>query len=263
MSSFLYGDFTDRSVRDLHPTVSYQINQKTTGSINASYQSVSFPNPGTTGLIDFAFNSVSATLQRTLTERQSISVSTFRSEFEANDVQTKTTTLGVGLGYSYQYSPTLSGTVSGSLRTSELESQRLPQATRENGFTANASVAKSYERGEVTTTISRDLSPTSSGFLIQRDELAFRWKHKFRDYVTGILEMRYEEDSSLGSSSTSEDQQRLRLAARLRLRLARDWNLVGAYRLLRRERDSRPDPAKSNAVWLAIHYRPIRQPLGW
>jgi hypothetical protein len=184
-----------------------------------------------------------------------VSAVVFGSTFEADSVRSETTTFGAGGGYSFQYSPTLSASFSGSLRTSELESPALAKTRRENGFTATLTVERLYEVGSVEGSLQRDLTPTASGFLVQRDQAEVRWRHHWQTRLVSRVGFGYVEDQSLGELSRSEDQRRYRLLAELSYRLTEEWSITGAFRRVIREVDTRSDSAISNAVWIALSWR--------
>jgi hypothetical protein len=245
------------------PTAAYQLNPRTVLTANANTQKTYFPKSGSTSLVGFNFCSATLGARYSLTERLTLSPNGLVSRFRAPDVNASTDTVGIGLGAEYQHSPTLFASLSGSVRTSKLESRSLTKPLRDASYTALVSVNKRYGRGDITASVTRSSSPTSSGFLIQRQSLSLEWEHRFWEHLIGTLDASYDEDTSLGQLSTSEDQRHARISAQLRFLVTREWALIGGYRYVERNRDNQASPAKSNAMSITLQYRPLRSLLNW
>ncbi|MEM7255577.1 MAG: hypothetical protein AAF493_29610, partial [Pseudomonadota bacterium] len=210
--------------------------------------------------VESEFQNASVDVQHALTPQLTAQGVIFGSRFESES-DNKTTTIGVGLGADYAFSEQMTGSVFAAYRVS-----RISPATQDSetvdGLSARASLERKYERGSFQGGVSRELTPSGSGFVITTDVADFRWRHRWRERFTSSFRVELVQTEGLGNSATLEDRTRSVAEVWLTYRLLPEWYLDTVARYVRQDRENGID-ADAAAFWVGIRYRGFDRSLGW
>ncbi len=83
-------------------------------------------------------------------------------------------------------------------------------------------------------------------------------RHRFSERLTFLFDtvvFRNETNNNSFNRINDEERTYLSVDPRLRWRLTRWWDIIGAYRYRYQKYDERDDSASSNAVFLTVSYR--------
>ena len=249
---------TRRTSFELSPQFDHRFDARTTGSASFTYTDVAFDKGLRAGLADYRYPVFALGLSHSLTERDDASVSAYVARFEAPQFDSQSDTAGVTLALEHRFSDTLDGHAGVGVSVSRLKPSPATDRpdTTKRSLLFSFSLRKRLERTQFEANLSRAVSPTADGQLVQRDELNVSVRHRFFEKLTGDAELGYLENSGLSRTSSRSDWKARRLELALRYRLSEIWRLDGVYRYRYRSNSvSRtPGVAQSNAFLVNLVY---------
>jgi hypothetical protein len=247
---------TRRTSYEFSPQIIHRFDARTTGNASFTYTDVTYDKGLDVGLVDYRYPVLALAFSHSLTERDDVSVSAYAARFEAPQLNSRADTTGVILRLNHRFSDTLEGYVGvgGSYTRLKPPPAASRPDTNERGLLFSLGLRKQLERTRFEANLSRTLSPTADGQLVQRDELKVSLGHRFFEKLTGDAVLRYLENSGLSGASTVSDRKVRRLDLTLRYRLSETWRLDGVYRFRSRHVLRNPDTAQSNAFLAYLVY---------
>jgi hypothetical protein len=252
-----------------------------TDQLRVSYlfQDTSYQDAARLGLSSFRYHRGSLTYQHDLSARLQVFAVPSYSVFDVSATGFQSRTAGLRLGVTRVFSPTLSATVSvGGRRTKSSGVQlvpqfiwvlfngqlfRIPNGTRpipfssiNTGVTADASFTKRFERGALTGSFTRALTPNGLGTEVETNALDLALNRPLTRRLVGNLSLNLLRTRSAGVAvSNSVDRDYARLSPSLRWKWTRQAaiDLSYAYTWTRLQPNGRV--ARENVIYLTLSYR--------
>jgi hypothetical protein len=259
----------------INPSWSRSLTEKTLVKVDYSDSVVNYEDTSGTGLIDYRDQTVTATLQHSLSKRTVLNLAAYYDRFETDPENTEAKVYGIQAGVNHQFSETLGGELTlGVYQTeSTIASQALVctgpvlfgicfgQVTRvtlgreesSSGYTVSAGLEKRSETSVVSGRLSRDIKPTGVGSLVETDTLSVTWAkdlsptHK-ASVVASTYRSRY-----IGDTVTSSDSRYYTIGPTLSWRMTERWTLDAGYSYSRVEYETSED-ATANTAYLMLSY---------
>ncbi len=260
------------------PSLTWQVTP--TDLLRASYlfQDTSYQDAARLGLSSFRYHRGSLTYQHDLSARLQVFAIPSYSVFNVSATGFQSWTAGLRLGVTRVFSPTLSATVSvGGRRTKSSGVQRVTQFTPKflngqwwwvpntrlipfssinTGVTADASFTKRLERGALTGSFTRALTPNGLGTEVETNALDLALNRPLTRRLVGNLSLNLLRTRSAGVAvSNSVDRDYARLSPSLRWKWTRQAaiDLSYAYTWTRLQPNGRV--ARENVIYLTLSYR--------
>lgn len=250
-------------------------------SARAAYSDVSFDRR-TSGRLPYDYKSGSLTYERTITSKWAAGIlfdaSRFESEARETNVRNTSDTVGFSGFANYAFTPTVTGSVYGGSRATDIEIDRKPipgfgicfapgigvvscnEKTDGQNFVGTASLSKKAERTNYELSINRSISPNSNGAETLRDTIDVIAEHQFTRRLTGRVGILYftQEDAA-----DLTERKRDYVSARFDLswRMTEYWSIRGAYRYVNDKDDTSitganiNEDATNNYFYVGVRYR--------
>lgn len=127
----------------------------------------------------------------------------------------------------------------------------------QRGNVYNINYAYENELSRIEFTAGQDRTSESTGGLVERTFLEFHYRHKLTELLTfGIVADAEDRKDDINTSVvSSNDRKRYSVTPSIEYQISRSWYVSGRYRFLKRDIDSAPDAAESNAIYLSMIWR--------
>jgi len=242
-----------RNKLNVTPSFQYNLSERTSLDLSYYFYDVRHEdNPVGSGLFDYDQHSITGTINRKLSERDTLiaaaGVSKFRSP-DNNDIETDSYELTAG--FMRQFSEITVGEMLVGVRKAESESAI--QTSDDTGFVLRLKLVHDTETDKYEVGIAHDLQPSSSGALEEANTFTFNAARKLTELLKGSVRVRWHETETL--TTNSRTRRFLSIKPRLDWRLTRWWSLGAGYIYRQKEDSSGSVDAESNAVFVSIRYR--------
>ena len=271
----------------LNPTWTRLLDEKTQLDLEYRFNRVRYSDiVGQSNLVNYDYNTVSASLLRQFTPRTQATLSTSFSRYSP-ETNLNSDTYAIQAGLTRQHSETLSTSWLAGWRKTNSDTlvptgfcvgadpgSNFPKCTgglpiqtgtdsdQENntGAVYAASITKTLERGNLGASASRSAIPSGNGELLDTTRLTLTGEHRFTETLRSNLSISYyKQDTIVNASGTSEVKPRnfFRIRPKLTWQLQREWLLAGEYQYSSKD-NANSSTATQNAIYLTITYRPTK-----
>ncbi len=262
----------------ISPRVTYFATPTLQLGFSLNYVDVEFQNAENTALIDYSSYSFGPDVQYQFSENISFNSNFSVSEFKTPDTQRKTFSKSVNVGATYRYSEKLFVSASLGGRFNNIEQgfqalvpnpdfpngpvfviQDLKQEDTTKGILANVLVERTIERGTVSASYSRFVSPASIGIQQVNEEWGLNFEYEMSPRWTSEMEFEFANLKADGDDRTDQNE-RIRLRLKTVYAFSRNWYFDAGYTLRRVKfmsggTQSSGSKAKSNEVFIALRYQ--------
>lgn len=265
-----------RSLFAINPSWSRSLTETTTITAGYGYSAIDYPDTSGTSLIDYVNQTASVGLRSAFDERTVLVVAGYYEKFKTGPASFQADTFGIEVGFERDFSETLHGSFLLARRNSLSESSSqalvcdgpilfgvcqgtitvLDSVKKESSsaFTVSAALDKRWETGTLSGRLSRDISPSGLGSLIQTDRVQFAWTRQWSPTLSGYLDASVYRSRYIGGVVTQSNSRYYRVEPRLRWLLAQWWMLDAGYVYARQKYDNASEAATANAVYVALTY---------
>jgi len=276
----------------LNPSWTRMLNEKTRLDLEYRFNRVEYSDEvGQNNLVNYDYNTVSASLVRSFTERTQGTLSTSASRYKP-ETGLNSDTYALQAGLTRQHSETLSTSWLAGWRNTKSDtlvptgvcfpdaSASFPKCppgppvnfpvqtgtnkdeTSNTGATYAVSITKTLERGSLGASLSRIATPSGEGELLDTTRLALTGEHRFTELLRSRLTVEYyERDTIVNASGRGNSGTNTRNYFRIRPSITwqwqREWRLSGEYQYAENEQTN-GDTATQNAVYLTLTYQPTK-----
>jgi hypothetical protein len=276
----------------LNPSWTRMLNERTRLDLEYQFNRVEYSDEvGQNNLVNYDYNTVSASLIRNFTPGTQGTLSTSASRYKPKtDLDSDTYAIQAGL--TRQHSETLSTSWLAGWRNTRSDtlvpkgvcvpdaSASFPKCppgpplnnpvqtgtdkdkTSNTGATYAASITKTLERGSLGASLTRIATPSGEGELLDTTRLALTGEHRFTELLrSNLIVEYYKRDTIVNASGTGSSGTNTRNYFRIRPSFTwqwqREWLLSGEYQYAEDEK-SNGDTATQNSVYLTLTYRPTK-----
>jgi len=254
------------------PNWTYTFNKRTQVSANYSYRDVEYINSNDARFVNYTLNSAQTSLTHVMNEQATASITLSGSQSDSdNDV--KSTNINLQGSTSYQFNETLSTSLSiGTRRTQTDRSQAsrvfilsgnaiigfipLTQnvSNSSSGLTFNANITKTFLRGEIGLSASRNISNDFNGEPIEVTRLGATNLYRFSETFSASLNFSFYRSKSNNNIAARLNRDYIQIDPTFSWRLKKFWSLSGSYRYRKQTFDDIKDAATQNAAYLTLTY---------
>ena len=266
-------DRVRRETINVSPNWTWSFSPRTRLSANYGYSDVAYKNAGGSGFVDFTLNSAETSLIHVLNERATTSITLSRTKSD-NDNDVESTNTNLQAGTSYQFSETLSGTLFAGVRRTEVEFSRtslipirsggviigfVPLNSNESnsdwGSTFSASLTKTFLRGEIGLSASRNISNDINGRPIEVTRLRTTSLYRFSEIFSASLNLEFYNSKTNNDVANNLNADYYQIGPTFNWAFEKFWSLSGNYRYRKQTFDDSSDAATQNAAYLTLTYR--------
>jgi len=271
----------------LNPSWTRMINEKTRLALEYQFDRVEYSNEvGQNNLVNYDYNTVSASVVRNLTPRTQGTVSTSFDRYEP-ETGLNSDSYAIQAGLTSQHSETLSTSWLAGRRQTNSDTliatgfcvgadpgASFPECTggfpvqtgsdtveiNNTGATYSANITKTLERGSLGASLSRLATPSGDGELLDTTRLTLTGEHRFTETLRSNLTVEYYKRETIVNASGqpgSGDRNFFRIRPSVTWQWQREWLLAGEYQYAESE-NTNADTATRNAVYLTLTYRPTK-----
>lgn len=260
----------DRTSRNLRLGGQGMLSERTSLEASVDYRTVDYEADSQGSLIDYDYLTPTLQLVHQLNAKTQMFgvLSHARADYDTAEQESKTDSLQIGANYAFTETWTLSGSVgSRRTRTSSLvrdvvSSPNFPffevvlvsRDSSTTGLVYNLSLNRELERGDISLSASRAVTPSSTGTETDTTSVRLEGNHRLTPKLSVRMAASYLQSESVGGTRTLADADRYRLSPGLRWRLDEDLTLSAGYHYTRVEREFAAGEADSNAVYLGLGY---------
>jgi hypothetical protein len=236
-------DWTER--RHVHFDLQY---------IDASYDSQFIEQVGYT---DYA---ASAGLSWDVSQRHVFIVNVIGDHYSPDDNDPDTSTGGLSMEWRTSPSQVSTYYFRAGVRHSDRNATSAAAEISETSFNGGAGAVWQLQTTRLVIDLLRSTSPSSSGVVVNRDEVRFRLTHVFQPRLSGFIALRGIKTRNLGDNSTDSvrDRKYATGSTGFEWRASRQISLTGSYAYRWQEFENTPTDARSNGVFLSVVYQPRR-----
>ena len=271
----------------LNPTWTRSLDEKTRLDMEYEFNRVEYSDMvGQSNLVNYDYNTLSASLLRQFTPRTQATLSTSFSRY-LPETNLNSDTYAIQAGLTRQHSETLSTSWLAGWRNTNSDTlvptgfcvgadpgSSFPKCTggfpiqtgtdtdqvSNTGAVYAASITKTLERGNLGASLSRRATPSGTGGILDTTRLTLTGEHRFTETLRSNLSINYyTQDTIVNSSGGSEVKPRnfFRIRPTLTWQFQREWLLTGEYQYSAND-NANSSTATQNAVYLTLTYRPTK-----
>ncbi len=235
------------------PQWSYDITERASLSLRASYTDVDYEDSLVTSRVDYTDWRLEGAIGRMVSERTraylGVGIRQYENEFRVNDVD------GIGARVGIQSDISQTTRVQAEIGYEETE-QTLTGETDGN-FVGNFNIVRRLETVRLLAQYRRDVAAGGNGRVTARDSLNFTLQKQFTERVTGALGVRAFQSEPIDDQAANfQERDYAEFRAALDVALSRTFSVEGDYRFTRQDRGNVGGAADSNVLTLWLIYRP-------
>ena len=220
------------------------LNDRASLTFNGDATNVSFDGLNTTGLINYSNESVNVSFNYTLMEQLESFVQLSLSRYKPEDTNSfNSETKGINLGLSWNVNEKLN--IAASAGTNETKSESSAQSIN-NNWQAMLNVDYATLKTNSRLSISRNLSPSSTGSINETNQIAVGWTYNLSERDNFALDANWRQNLTLNRTET------ISLLANYtrQISLSWDFSLSAAHR----NRNDSLTSVSSNSMMASIRY---------
>ncbi|CRI63010.1 hypothetical protein THIOKS11100023 [Thiocapsa sp. KS1] len=252
-----------RSLIRVRPSWRYELTERTTLDAGLSYEDVSYEDVDLIPLSNYTFARATLSAGYQITERLQFIAQAAYDDYQASQVDTQSTSVGVDAGLKYLLSET------SSIRAAAGVRQANAQTPTEAGVveTDNAGPIfelewiKDFTVGGIELLAERSLVPSGRGTLLDTTGITLAFDYPITERWTFGLDASGYRNRNPGGEISGNDRDFVNVVPRIERRLTEALRLDLSYRYRWQKREISEDDAVSNAVFLSVTYKWPREPL--
>ncbi|MCB1739250.1 MAG: hypothetical protein KDK91_02695 [Gammaproteobacteria bacterium] len=242
------------------PSVSYSLTERSSASLQLGFEQVDYAASATSNLTPYVLYDAGVSLQHQLSERTGVNASLFVQRFRPEDnlfgLRSETETRQLTVGASHAISPSLSFSVSVGGRETRL--RRLFQGvsfarSRSRGLVYTLDAEQQLERGALTGSLSRSVSPSATGQSVDRFNAQVSLRYRLDQHLTSYSSARYRGETDPGSDGRDNVDAFFNLSSGLYWRVEEQWTLFSAWRY-RAQKGAGQSTRTRNELVLGVSY---------
>jgi hypothetical protein len=278
-----------RTSTELNPTWTRSLDERTQLDLGYTFNRVNYSDVvGLTNLVNYDFNTVSASLTRQFTPLTQATLATSVSRY-LPETNLNSDSYAIQAGLTRQHSETLSTNWLAGWRTTKSDTSvptgfcvgaapgaSFPNCTggfpvqtgantdqvSNSGAVYAAGITKTLETGSVGASLSRIATPSGNGQLLDTTQFTLTGEYYFTEHLrSNMTATYYTQDQIVNASGTQNFSANtgnfFRVIPRLTWQWRREWSLQGEYQFAKDD-NANGTTAKQNSVYLTLIYQPTK-----
>jgi hypothetical protein len=212
--------------------------------------------------VDFNYGLAKAFVGWNYSQRTEISIGAFASRYDAQNIDSKSDSVGGSLDFAFQWSPTLESTLTTNYQTTDIKRTE-PTIFDGNASAFGAEFRTAWKR-EIDTlrlNVGRTIAPSGAGGLYKTDQVRFQYERELSERLTATGAVRVIRDRSLNSAVAGSDRDYGRAQIGLEYLITRTWYINGQYEFLNQKYQDDPNGrAENNIFTIRFGYQGLGRP---
>ena len=242
----------------LTPYYQFDLSDRNSVLLELTHSDVIYTGAASRGRSDFVQNEFSAGLVRSVGEITEVTARVFVSEFEADENDNVTDTVGVEGNFIQPLGATWTMEVTAGVQRNDYS------FTDFDDFIENADTnvvlafgfRKRTDRTRINFDLDRAIYPSGSGFVSEINEASVWVERRFTERLTGSIGAAYERTKTVDEISTVNDRDYKRIDIELRWALNEHWSLSAGYDITDQEfKDQLDSRAKSRVLFFGVSFQ--------
>lgn len=249
----------ERDLLRLRPRVSFDITERTALSLTFNYLDNQYDAQEVGEAVNYTNSRVDASIVRALTEDSSLAFGVFASRYDSESADRDTESVGAGVRYQKDVTEISSFFVDVGALDSDLPSSTNPGTdVSESSFLWNIGYIRHLERTRWILSAGQAVTPSGSGFLVERDLYRVAVQHRLRPrWLTEFSAVLQNTDALTEENVISTvDRDYAQLRASLGYELTRKFTLEGSYNFTHQDFADTPGDAQEHEFRVSLIYRP-------
>ena len=260
------GRITVGATRDLLllvPSYSYELSQRTDIGASATLQRIDYSPDDSNSHVDFDYYQGKGFVGWNLDQRTKLSVGGFASKYDAIDIDSQSTSYGVGVDLGKNWSPVLDSTLSITYQRTDIErTQPTLFEDKANAWGANFGTAYSGQTSRVRFDIGRQITPSGGGGLYESDQVRLQYERDVTQRLEFTAAGRYLRNRALSRDTVGNDRDYSRAEAGLRYMATRTFFIEASYEYTWQEYENAAASAADHSFALRFGYRGLPRQRG-
>ena len=257
------GRTTVRRERDqlrVRPGFTFEFTERTALEMDVNYIDTQYDTQEIGEAVDYTNSRADAAIVRSLTPDSWVEVGVFASIYEPDAVDRDTDSVGARVRYEKEVTDISSFFIEVGGQDSELPAPGLPGTeVSETSFLWNIGYARRLERTRWRFDVGQSVTPSGSGFLVERDMYRATMQHQLRPRWSLMLSAVLMNTDTLGADDltvTANDRDYAQGRVELGYQMTQNWTIEGLYGLTYQDFADTPGDAQEHEVRLSLVYRP-------
>ncbi|MDA8384168.1 MAG: hypothetical protein M0037_14140 [Betaproteobacteria bacterium] len=267
-----------RSLSELNPTWSFHLTPRWLVTAAYDVSKADYSDAAGTNLVNYSDQNGILGLQYDLSPRGVASLSAYYDQYRTRPAQYKARTYGLQAGYRYHFSPTLEGDVAvGARRTHAtllantelcaivvaqgvatcipIASLSSPQSADSTGYTFDGNVKRHWQSASLALSLSRAVTPSGLGALVQTDRLGLDWAHHLSATWAARVSVATYRTRFLDGTLDANNNRYSLVNPSMSWKLTREWTVSTGYSYARSKYDLASKASSDNRVYATLIYR--------
>ncbi len=251
------GDFETNSTlttSSISPSFSYQLTERDTVSLNANYAE---KESSTSDFSNSTNKSLSSSWQHQFNERLKGGVSLSASNNKSSSLSNSTDDDTYNLSLTSEYKFSEIWAINGNAGVRQLDSRQTNiLGVTENSNTGSSlgfTVSYSGEVDSANLSLSRSISPSSTGEMNEQEKISLSWSRKLTETLSSHINASFQTTSS-ALDEGADKRENINFSPSLRWTLSPDTKLSLSYNYRQQKESNLGTRASSNAIMLAVSY---------
>jgi lipopolysaccharide assembly outer membrane protein LptD (OstA) len=235
-----------------------------------------------TGLYDYRYQVITATLTKQLSERNQVFITGGYSEYHVEETDFDSETRNLQVGLTTNFTESIRGTLQAGQRRTEsfyksgalicsttisvgnsiictaqiVVPQDIRTESRDSVF--SGSLESKSESSDWNLVFSRSLQPSSTGGQVEQDMFGFQFNKRLTSRLRTNIRGSAHEVRTFEGNFSNNDRKYYELGPGIFWQWTRDWAVGANYRYVHVKREFENEAAESNSVNLLLSYRPLK-----
>ena len=247
----------------VNPSFEYMFSEADIFSVGFYYSDVDFPGSDPISLSSYEYWNANVGWSHALTERLALISSMFYSEFDSDNFNSETESVGINAGVEYAFSETFTTRFTAGYQDSDFEDTNGGVRTTgsEDGYLLELNIDKEFYTSRINFLLGRSLVPSSSGVVNQQNELRFNYIKDWQHNLFSVFDFVALDNESLDSDADFNDREYFRGKLELGWQFTPHWSISTQYYYTWQEYDRTDDSADDNTIALNLRFRSLRKTL--
>ena len=252
----------ERRERDLwriRPGVTFDLTERTALRFDLNYLDGRYDSQEQGEAVDYTNSQITAAIVRALTPDSNLAFGAFASQYDPTNANQETDSVGVRMRYQQNVSDISTFFIDIGAQESDLPSTVTPgEEISESAFLWNIGYNRRLERTRWQFNIGQTVTPSGSGFLVERDLYRVMMQHQLRPRWSLMLSAVAQNTSALADEgvTTTVDRDYVQGRAVLGYEMTPKWTIEGGYTLTHQDFADIPGDAQEHEFRLSFVYRP-------
>jgi hypothetical protein len=249
----------ERDLWRVRPGVTFDFTERTALKLELNYMNVQYDSQEIGEAIDFSNSRADAAVVRALTPDSNLEFGVFASRYDPERLDRESDSTGVRARYEKEVSDISTFFIEAGAQESDVPSVVNPGTdVSESSFLWNIGYARQLQRTRWRFEVGQAVTPSGTGFLVERDLYRVIMQHQLRPRWSLMLSAVALNTDAVAEEGivTSNDRDYVQGRAALGYEMTRNWTVEALYNFTHQDFADIPGDAQEHEARLSLIYRP-------